>query len=122
MYKVNWEQLNQLIILLANKLEGQKVFGVPRGGLVIASILTHYGCTQTDTAGQASVIVDDIADTGITLARWRPRLTATLMVRKGCTPMPYYWVLMLNTEDYVLFPYENPEEVPPQLTQGRLRR
>lgn len=50
-----------------NGAPGPKVFGVPRGGWMIARMLEHLGlASQTEHAQFADIIVDDIIDSGKT--------------------------------------------------------
>lgn len=122
MYVMDWNEVMKLVIQLAGTLKGQRVWGIPRGGQLIATLLAYHGCVLVDGSGQASVIIDDICCTGKTLNNFRPAFRtqrkAALVIRQGCCPLPDYWVMLLNVTDYVLFPYENETEVVKQITSG----
>lgn len=106
-----------MCIELAKTLQGQCIWGMPRGGLIVASVMSFHGCQLVESPFQARVIVDDISDTGKTLSTFK-QTTAALVVRKGCDPVPNHWVMMLNTSDYILFPWEDKQEAEKLLEQG----
>lgn len=96
------------------------VYGIPRGGLVIAVCLSHrlriplvpdeqalYGvCNNLNT-----LIVDDICDTGKTLELFNTFYTATLFVRSTLPPSkrPTVFCTEVDKNLHVQFPYENLE-------------
>ena len=50
----------------------KNIYGVPRGGLILATVLSHkLGLPMTDKIGDETIIVDDICDTGKTLINFR---------------------------------------------------
>ncbi len=105
MFKIDWDKVMQLSKALAEKVPGWRIWGIPRGGSIVEAIMANHGCQLTDGV-TSDVVVDDIADSGKTLARCiRP--TAALIVRQGCEPLPTYWIMMLATSDYILFPWED---------------
>ncbi len=112
-HRVSWDDVNSMSKHLAGLLPGKIIIPWERGGLVVTGIMVHYGCSITIDHRQADVIVDDIADTGETVYKLRQlRIqVATLIVRKGCSTLPDFWALELDTEKYILFPWENEAEV-----------
>lgn len=112
-YRISWDEVTKMAIRLATSLQGRRIFGIPRGGLLVAAIMAYHGCYLVNEPSQANVIVDDISDSGRTLDAFS-QTPAALIIRKGCSPRPRYWVMMLNIGDYVLFPYEDEEEVSKQ--------
>lgn len=46
------------------------VFGIPRGGIPVAYLLTAFGFTVATKPEDADIFVDDIIDSGRTLERW----------------------------------------------------
>ena len=107
--KMDWNEVMWMVERLANELQGKFLWGVPRGGLLVATMMTYQGCKLASDPARADVIVDDIADTGKTLTKLAGE-TATLIVRQGCDPVPNYWIMLLNVEDYIWFPWETEQE------------
>jgi len=120
-YRISWEEVMRMSKILASGLQGKRIFGIPRGGLVVASIMSFYGSPRTPDAGSADIIVDDIACTGATLQAYDRTPAATLIVRQGCDYIPTYWVTMLQVSEYILFPWEDEKVVELQLAQGSFR-
>lgn len=88
-------------------LQGFKVYGIPRGGVPVALMLTHYlNCTIADKPEDADVFVDDIVDSGHTKGKF-----ATLYPNK-----PFYALIdKLNNAKHselgwVVFPWEKEED------------
>lgn len=65
---ISWEQVqNRINGILIER--GTKVYGVPKGGMIVASILKEYFCdeiTLVFNPAEATLIVDDIVDSGKT--------------------------------------------------------
>ena len=117
-YKISWDEVMQMSIRLARRLWGKRIFGIPRGGQVVATIMSYHGCNLVDDLDQADCFIDDIADTGRTL-RVFGKATAVLVVCNGCYPIPDHWIVMVSTKDYVLFPWESARESIEQNTKQR---
>jgi len=118
MFKIDQTMCNQLAKALAKKVPKWRIWGIPRGGTIVAGLMTYYGCKLTDGHDATiDVVVDDIADTGATLKGYGGA-TAALVVRQGCAPLPDYWVMMLATSDYILFPWEDEAEVQEKINAG----
>ena len=107
--KMEWNEVMWMVERLANKLQGRKLFGMERAGLLVAAMMSYHGCELANSYTEADLVIDDIADTGKTLCNVH-KSTATLIVRRGCEPMPNYWIMMLNVKDYVWFPWETEQE------------
>lgn len=108
-YRVSWAEVMQSVNNLARRLPGKKIWGLKRGGLIVAALMTYRGCELVAHHDNADVVIDDIADTGRTLGR-RRQTTAVLIVRHGCDPLPDFWSMMIATKDYILFPWEDEKE------------
>jgi GTP cyclohydrolase IA len=63
---VNWNEVNERICQLRSVIGERKVWGVPRGGAIVAGLLGN----AVDTIDEADCIVDDIIDSGETQARY----------------------------------------------------
>jgi hypoxanthine phosphoribosyltransferase len=90
------------------------IYGVPRGGLIPAIMLSHrlnFPLLSAPAAG--CIIIDDIADTGKTLEQFGrynngPALIATLVHKKSCgfsSPV-YFSARIIDTDAWVIFPWE----------------
>lgn len=113
-YRISWPEVMQMVAQLTKKLSGRHVWGIPRGGLFVATLLAYRGNTLAAVPGSADWFVDDIADTGGTcinnLRAYQGLPTAAMVVRRDCDPLPTFWVMMLDIEDYILFPWEDEQE------------
>ena len=120
MYKISWDEVMRMSIQLARKMQGKCIWGIPRGGSIVAAIMSFHGCLLVDVLTEAHVIVDDIACSGRTLNELRSP-TAVLVVRAKCSYKPSYWVVQLDALDYVLFPWEDEEKIQEQIAQSGFR-
>lgn len=117
-FKMSWDEVAGMAERLATMLQGKKIYGIPRGGAVVAAVMAYHSCKLVQFATEAEVVVDDIVDTGATLSKRthdtaieKLKLsTAALVIRYGCAPVPDYWVMMVNVKDYILFPWETEQE------------
>ena len=73
--KLSWKEIYNAIDLFLNKLENKKhkVYGIPRGGQVVAGMLGF--CNEkiivVDNPNKADIIVDDLYDSGTTYNKWK---------------------------------------------------
>ena len=88
--------------------------GIPRGGLVVAVRLSHLlDVPLIDSTVHllptSTLVVDDIADTGRTLERFRKGCVhvyiATLYYHKQSSVVPDFWVRE-KTDKWIVFPWE----------------
>ena len=130
MITLSWIEINQSIQMLSKVLQGRKVYGIPRGGTIIAGLLSYHGCElvtdlpyvmhhmspvifKESDHSTWPVIVDDIADTGETLKWWAEISerggfeTAALFMRESCAPQPHFYAHSISATDYIAFPWEN---------------
>jgi len=76
-----------------------RVYGVPRGGSVVAGLLACEGIRVVDTAEEATHIIDDIEDSGRTRRTWEERY-----------PDKAFMSLVGPTKRWVVFPWEGSVE------------
>lgn len=99
--KVTWKEYQNLVEKLALKIkrseiEFDSIYGIPRGGLVLATILSHIlnkRLTLTPNTLEDILVVDDIADTGKTLRN----LLDWQRLREGCSfgePLKMKWATL----------------------------
>lgn len=97
------------------------VYGIPRGGVIVAVYVSHFlnlsfldlaGLTHMEEESDSKIlVVDDLADTGETLKMHSYIYdTATIFCKSRSVVKPTY--VVYHTDDWVVFPYENPEEEP----------
>lgn len=73
---VTWQQFESAVEKLVRRQEarenefiGRRVYGIPTGGCFIARELCKYGWGMVDDPGHATLIVDDLIDSGETARR-----------------------------------------------------
>jgi hypoxanthine phosphoribosyltransferase len=99
-----------------NKLDKfDAIYGVPRGGLVLAVALSHrLDKPLVSDIDQLSIpmnkrrflVVDEICDTGKTLSCFKNLLTATIHYNPASSFRPTIWVHPKSTEDWIVYPWE----------------
>lgn len=110
---ITWDKATKMIEKLAVKIKksGIKfdgVFGIPRGGLPLAVILSH----QLDLPvllypTKNTLVVDDISDNGFTLQRMKNKKIATLYSTNWTITKPDWFVEMKKSkDDWLVFPWE----------------
>ncbi len=116
-----WKQLNDDCRKLAHKvsesgIEITHVYGIPRGGLVPAVVLSHAlnipMTFDTEMIGEKTLVVDDISDTGRTYQRLSATtkthaLFVALYYNKESPEEPDFWIN--EKKGWVVFPWETEE-------------
>ena len=122
---VTWEEIEQDIDSIVKDLlkhaDIDYVVGIPRGGLIIAVMISHrLGVKHMtidhlekleefdlDIDKKKILIVDDISDSGQTLKRFRKDYTtATLDVRNTTIAIPQFYANWLDNADWIVYPWE----------------
>ena len=98
----------QEIAISVDKKLIKNIYGIPRGGLVLAVYLSHLlNIPIVDRpTGKETLIVDDIADTGTTLNDFKDYTIATLYYHKQSKVKPDIWIYE-KKDNWILFPWEN---------------
>jgi hypoxanthine phosphoribosyltransferase len=106
---LTWENVEDLILILVEKLKSENynsIFGIPRGGLIPAVLLSHkLNIPITETINENTLVVDDISDTGITL-NGKYKNTATLHYRTTSIYKPTHFASELFSDDWIVYPWE----------------
>jgi hypoxanthine phosphoribosyltransferase len=124
---------NKILKLAAMIPKGKykHVYGIPRGGLIVAVYLSHY-CDLILTTNflndfrKDMLAVDDISDTGKTLQElisiydfkdpYYPNLgnhaVATIHYKPRSIVKPTYFIEQCKNDDWIVYPYEYIEEKP----------
>lgn len=115
-----WDDIETVINEIVDKLNELKlpidsVYGIPRGGLIPAVILSHkLDLPLTLTPTENTLIVDDISDTGVTLSQNDYKYTVTLHMRKGSTYEPTIYGRFIDSDKWIVYPWESREAKPIQ--------
>lgn len=126
--KISWQEVEEAVGKITKEvtnsaIEYAAVYGLPRGGLVAAVMLSHRllipivmnleSVQLLRHSGNRVLIVDDISDTGKTLMHLKEDGydLATLYVREHTTQtQPKYKGVSINYDDWLLFPWESEKE------------
>lgn len=116
MEKYTWEEFEkdcEKIATWAKKLNIKNIYGIPRGGLVIAVKLSHLLdvpiVLNRDDISPDTLIVDDIVDGGHTIERvlaitGRRGHVASIFFNTTATRTPHFFVR--EKTSWVVFPWE----------------
>ena len=132
--EVSWEEYDRLLSKLALKIRNNALkstnnsigkysrflYGIPRGGLIVATCLTHLDeCLSlfvSDVSRVADpnfplVIVDDIVDSGKTAEEYKNIIqikveVAALFYREGASFEPDFYAEKLDSDVWIKFPWE----------------
>ena len=126
---LSWKWVDEQINSIGDKLENvdiEFVSGIPRGGLIPAVMMSHiFGIKYISYSSakmlpkdlrNKTVVVDDIADTGITLkeADEIGFITATLSMRSTSLTAPRYFGEFITGDEWLVFPWEKLDSIPVQ--------
>jgi len=116
--KVEWEELIKLLKKVVVKIDTQKykaIYGIPRGGIVIAVVLSHMINKPIILKLEKKIereilIVDDIVDSGETLKTAKTLYPNTdflsLFVKEKTPLLPDYYGEVVPQHLWVVFPWE----------------
>ena len=112
---IDWNEFEFIIQILANKiiksgLEFDSVYGLPRGGLIPAVILSHKLGIPYDNFGEV-LVVDDICDSGETLRPFTdPYIKSTTAVLHykphTSTIKPDFYAVESISDEWIVYPWE----------------
>jgi hypoxanthine phosphoribosyltransferase len=118
MYKVTWVEVDQFIEDVFNEFNNKEltgVYGLPRGGLVLAVMLSHkLNIPLLMAPTKNCLIVDDICDTGESLIHFIKNsssldkvnyFTATMFLNNTAIVKPDFSSLT-KTNEWIVFPWE----------------
>lgn len=114
---LTWEEIGKMIEDLVVKIKnsGEKfdgIFGIPRGGLPLAVILSYrFEIPLLLYPTKNTLVVDDISDNGFTLQRMKNKKIATLFSTDWTITKPDWFVEKKKSqEDWLVFPWESDSE------------
>jgi len=112
MRNLTWDEFDLAVHGLAELCRDASftgVFGIPRGGLVLAVSLSHrLDLPLLPSAQPGCLLVDDVYETGLTLEPYRQleQCTAMVWVSKA---EPQWWqaVEVVQSSEWIVFPWES---------------
>ena len=113
MRHLSWQDFDQAVEGIARRCEDQcfsGIYGIPRGGLVLAVSLSHrLQLPLLDQPKAQCLVIDDIYETGRTVEPFRERRDLTTWVWFSKQPADWWQALETTTSsDWIVFPWENP--------------
>lgn len=115
---VSWNDFEEFVDSLIQEMKKKKfkpngVYGVPRGGLILATLISYkLDIPLLLNASKGCLIVDDIADSGRTLQHFTENDTqfnkyfiATMYYHKRSVVKPDYYKFD-KTDKWIVFPWE----------------
>lgn len=108
---MDWKKFEQGVEIILKQIKNSNnkfsgVYGIPRGGLILAVRLSHLlGLPLLEKLKENSLVVDDVADTGKTLQPFRDYKLATLYLKEQSLVKPDFYAF--TTDLWVVFPWEN---------------
>jgi len=126
-YFISPQKFHDDIIELCNLIPKNKfkyVLGIPRGGSIIAVYVSHHCNLAYIEHGNIIcvddldeiLVVDDLVDTGRTwnVDYFEHKLDcfATLYYKPRSIVKPTYYVEEFKNSDWLVFPFEKPDEIP----------
>jgi len=110
---LSWSDFGSLVEKLVEKIKKSKekfdgVYGIPRGGLPLAVILSHkLNIPLILEPTENSLITDDISDTGKTLKKTKHKKIAALFSTDWTSMRPDFFISMKKSKgDWIVFPWE----------------
>jgi len=119
--ELSWEDFQDMLNQLAEKIikhsPVSRLYGIPRGGSIVAICLTHVDNRlhmddayptpiHVDLCGPV-IIVDDIVDSGATCEKFNGNFViASLFYRKGASFVPDFYVETIKDNTWIKFPWE----------------
>lgn len=110
MNKVTWFDVETYIASLEPYLPKNPsgVYGIPRGGNILATLISYYyDIPLLQAPAKGCIVVDDIADTGETLLHYKSKgyFITTMYYHKQSKVVPDIWFAEKNDE-WIVYPWE----------------
>ena len=126
---LSWDDVSQLVDTLCEKIITEvpnidSVFGLKRGGLIPAVMVSHkLGLPWSDVMLPNTLVVDDIADTGVTLKNIIGCHTEVLHYKPHTSCFkPTIYAELHEGDEWFFYPWERKDSEPIQdyLNNGKL--
>ena len=115
---VTWDDMSEFVEELIKEIKSKNikptgVYGIPRGGLILATLLSYkLDIPLLMAACDGCIIVDDIADSGRTLLHYTSNDTqfnthyiATMFYHERCMVKPNFYKYTKD-DKWIVFPWE----------------
>jgi len=100
MIELTWAEVDDR--LEGMKLAGTKVWGIPRGGAIVAGLARRYGAVVVGTPQEAEFALDDVIDSGAT--------AKSVKAQYGLSTLAIVDKIAEGIDSWVHFPWEEPPE------------
>ena len=119
---ITWDDVAEYVDKVVGKYRSSGacgVYGLPRGGLALAVMISHrLNIPLLMAPASGCIIIDDICDSGETLIHYHKNSSAlekpkyhitTMLYKQDAAVMPeYYWDVKRDGE-WIVFPWEDDE-------------
>ena len=110
----SWEDIDEHMEMLSldimkSRVNFNKIYGIQRGGLIPAVMLSHILNTPiSDIIDSHTLVIDDICDTGETLKFYSEQKcpTVTLHYKRSAIVEPTFWRELVDDETWIVYPWE----------------
>jgi hypoxanthine phosphoribosyltransferase len=114
---IKWEEINYIVNEIERQIRRDEitfdmVYGIPRGGLILAIMLSHRLKIPLCVSGytEESLVCDDISDTGVTLKNIKAKKIACMYSSLWTETLPDYCARLKTCKDtWLIYPWENLE-------------
>ena len=127
--KLSWDDLETLVDKLCEKIPFEtplvdSVTGIARGGLIPAVMVSHKtGLPYVDVVGPNTLVIDDIADSGVTLEKAPGVYTAVLHYKPHTSSFkPTIWAEEHKGDEWQIYPWERSDSKPMQDYLGEVAK
>jgi len=113
--KINWKEIDILIDNLSKQIlesdhKFDNIYGIPRGGLIPAVMLSYRtNLPLPFEISDNTLVVDEIIDTGKTihniLQKYKDVKTLSIYVRYNSTFIPDFYGKMIYNDKWLTFPW-----------------
>jgi len=100
MIELTWREVDDR--LEGMKLTGLRVWGIPRGGSIVAGLARRHGAVVVGTPQEAEVALDDVIDSGAT--------AKSVKARYGLSTLALIDKVVEGVDTWIHFPWEEPAE------------
>jgi len=118
---LSWDDINTSINNLCKQIPFElpnidSVHGIPRGGLIPAVLISHkLDLPYVNVVGPNTLVVDDIADTGVTLDKGPGVYTAVLHYKPHTSCFkPSIYSELHEGDEWIIYPWETKDSIPIQ--------
>ena len=116
---LDWGEIDRLVDILCEKIITElpsidSVMGLPRGGLIPAVMVSHrLGLPLVTLPEPHTLVIDDIADSGVTLTNTPGIYTAVLHYKPHTSVFkPDLYSVLYKGDDFLQYPWETDEAAP----------